>query len=71
MLQSEHEDIFPAEQVWQVKSHRGQNKRNPSSYHPGLQRHWLEERVVARWLTVVALQDVQADDPVALQFKQL
>ena len=54
-MQSEHEDIRPAVHVWQVKWHRGQNKRAPSSYQPGLQRHLLVASVIALLLTVTVV----------------
>ena len=52
VLHKEHEDIRPAVQVWQVKWHLGQNKSDPSSNHPTLQRHLLLERVNALLFTV-------------------
>ena len=55
VLQAEHyESKSPPEQVWHVRWHWGQNKRAPSSYHPALQMHWLEETVIALLLTVGA-----------------
>ena len=52
MLHSEHDDISPAVQVRQVKSHLGQNKRDPSSYQPALQAQKLEVGVIALLFTV-------------------
>ena len=72
LLHEEQEDTNAVvEQFKQVKWHRGQNKFELSSNHPGLHRHRLAESVMARLFIVVVLQLVQANAPAVLQLKQL